>query len=123
MPRLEVGKGQMKVLRVLWERRRATAQEITDILNCTEPIKFSSVYTFLRLMVRNGVVGYDVEERTYIYYPLVEEESIANHAVKDLVNHIFAGSLDGLVSFMLKKNYISPEGLAKAQEMLDKKEE
>jgi predicted transcriptional regulator len=73
-------------------------------------------------MVRNGVVGYGVEERTYIYYPLVEEENIANHAVKDLVNHIFAGSLDGFVSFMLKKNYISAEALAKAQEMLDKKE-
>lgn len=122
MPRLEVGKGQMKVLRVLWEKRRATAQEITDILNLTEPIKFSSVYTFLRLMVRNGIVGYDVEERTYIYYPLVEEESIANHAVKDLVNHIFAGSLDGFVSFMLKENYISSEAVVKAQKMLDKKE-
>jgi BlaI family transcriptional regulator, penicillinase repressor len=122
MPRLEVGKGQMKVLRVLWEKRRATAQEITDILNLTEPIKFSSVYTFLRLMVRNGIVGYDVEDRTYIYFPLVEEEKIANHAVKDLVNHIFSGSLDGFVSFMLKEKYISPEAVAKAQGMLDKKE-
>ncbi len=68
MPRLEVGKGQMKVLRVLWEKKRATAQDITDILNRTEPIKFSTVYTFLRLMVKNGVVGYDVDQRTYIYY-------------------------------------------------------
>ena len=122
MPRLEVGKGQMKVLRVLWERKRETAQEITDILNRTEPVKFSTVYTFLRLMVKNGVVGYDVDQRTYIYYPLVEEERIATSAVNGLVDHIFDGSMAGFVSFMLKNRYISPDDIAKAREMLDKEE-
>lgn len=122
MQKLEIGKGQMKVLRVLWERKRATAQEITDILNKAEPIKFSTVSTFLRTLVHKGVAGYDIEQRTYIYYPLVKEESIANHAVKDLIDHVFAGSMEGLVSFILNKKYISPEELAKIQEKLDKKE-
>lgn len=122
MQKLEIGKGQMKVLRVLWERKRATAQEITDILNKTEPIKFSTVSTFLRTLVHKGVAGYDIEQRTYIYFPLVKEESIANHAVKDLIDHVFAGSMEGLVSFILNKKYISPEELAKIQEKLDKKE-
>ena len=122
MQKLEIGKGQMKVLRVLWERKRATAQEITDILNKTELIKFSTVSTFLRTLVHKGVAGYDIDQRTYIYYPLVKEESIANHAVKDLIDHVFAGSMEGLVSFILKKKYISPEELAKIQEKLVKKE-
>jgi BlaI family transcriptional regulator, penicillinase repressor len=122
MQKLEIGKGQMKVLRVLWEKQRATAQEITDILNRTEPIKFSTVSTFLRTLVHKGVVGYDVVQRTYIYYPKAKEESIANHAVMDLIDHVFAGSMEGLVSFILKKKYISPEELAKIQEKLDAKE-
>lgn len=122
MQKLEIGKGQMKVLRVLWERKRATAQEITELLNRIEPIKFSTVSTFLRTLVNKGVAGYDVEQRTYIYYPLVQEENIANHAVKDLIDHVFAGSMEGLVSFILKKKYISPEELAKIQEKLDAKE-
>ena len=122
MQKLEIGKGQMKVLRVLWERKRATAQEITEILNKAEPIKFSTVSTFLRTLVHKGVAGYDIDQRTYIYYPLVKEESIANHAVKDLIDHVFAGSMEGLVSFILNKKYISPEEFAKIQEKLDKKE-
>lgn len=122
MLRLEIGKGQMKVLRVLWAQKRATAQEVTDILNKTEPVKFSTVCTFLRLLVRNGVAGYDVEKRTYIYYPLVKEDSVATHAVKGLIDHVFAGSLEGFVSFMLRKKLISPEDMAKAQEMLDNEE-
>ncbi len=122
MQKLDIGKGQMKVLRVLWYKKRATAQEITDILNRTEPIKFSTVSTFLRTLVRKKVVGYDVEQRTYIYYPLVMEENIANHAVRDLVDHVFEGSIQGFVSFILKKKYVSPEELAKIQEMIDKEE-
>ncbi|MHB9030631.1 MAG: BlaI/MecI/CopY family transcriptional regulator [Candidatus Latescibacterota bacterium] len=122
MQKLDIGKGQMKVLRVLWERKRATAQEITDILNKTDPIKFSTVSTFLRTLVHKGVAGYDVEQRTYIYYPLVKEDSIANHAVKDLIDHVFEGSIQGFVSFILKKKYVSPEELAKIQEMLDNEE-
>lgn len=122
MQKMEIGKGQMKVLRVLWDRKRATAQEITDILNETEPIKFSTVSTFLRTLVQKGVAGYDVQQRTYIYYPLVKEESIANHAVRDLIDHIFEGSIPGFVSFILKKKIVSPEELAKIQEMLDDKE-
>ena len=122
MLRLEIGKGQMKVLRVLWAQKRATAQEVTDILNKTEPIKFSTVSTFLRLLVRNGVVGYDVDKRTYIFYPLVKEDSIATHAVTGLIDHVFEGSLQGFVSFMLRKKLISPEELAKAQETIDNEE-
>ena len=122
MQKLDIGKGQMKVLRLLWERKRATAQEVFEILNRTEPIKFSTVSTFLRTLVHKGVVGYDVVQRTFFYYPLVQEESIANHAVIDLIDHVFAGSMEGLVSFILKKKYISPEELAKIQEKLENQE-
>lgn len=122
MSKLEIGRGQIRVLRVLWEKGRATAQEITDILNRTEPVKFSTVATFLRTLARKGVVGYDVEKRTYVYYPLVKEYCVANHAVKDLINHIFAGSTEGFVSFIIKNRYIAPEELDKIREMLDNKE-
>jgi BlaI family transcriptional regulator, penicillinase repressor len=118
MTKLDIGKGQMKVLRVLWEKERATAQEVTDILNRTEPVKFSTVSTFLRTLVKKGVVGYDVEQRTYIYYPLVKETSIADHAVKDLIDHIFAGSTEGFVSFIVKNRYIAPDELDKIRKLL-----
>ena len=64
MTDFDIGPGQMKVLRVLWEKKRVTAQEVTAILNETEPIKFSTVATFLRTLVKKGVAAYDVVDRT-----------------------------------------------------------
>lgn len=122
MKELKIGRGQMKVLRALWKKKRATVHELTDMLNKIEPIKFSTVSTFLRTLVRKGVVGYDVEKRTYIFYPLVKKEDVANHAVMDLIDHIFAGSKEGFVSFILKNKYIKPDELQKIQEMIDNEE-
>ncbi len=122
MTTYDIGTGQMKVLRVLWEKKRATAQEITDILNASEPVKFSTVSTFLRTLVKKGVIGYDVDQRTFIYYPLVEEETIARHAVNNLVNHVFSGSLRGFMSFIIKGKDLSPDDIDDIRNLLNEKD-
>lgn len=122
MTELEIGYGQMKVLRVLWKQKRATAHELTEILNKKEPIKFSTVSTFLRTLVKKGVVAYDIDKRTFIFYPLVKEEDIANHAVMNLIDHVFAGSKEGFVSFIVKNNFIEHDEFRKIKEMIDNEE-
>ncbi|MBN1290344.1 MAG: BlaI/MecI/CopY family transcriptional regulator [Candidatus Latescibacteria bacterium] len=123
MPELEIGKGQMKVLRILWDKKRATVQEIIDILNETERVKPTTVWTFLKVLVKKGIVGYDVEKRTYIYYPLVEEPCVANHAVKNLINHMFSGSRESFATFIIKNRYISPEEVEQIKNLLNKRKE
>ena len=122
MTELDIGIGQMKVMRALWILKRATAQELTEALSKIEPIKFSTVSTFLRILVKKGVVAYDVDKRTFIFYPLVKEKDIANHAVMNLIDHVFAGSKEGFVSFIVKNNYIEHEEIKKINEMIDNEE-
>ena len=45
-PRL--GRVQLVIMQVLWQRGRATAREITDAINQKEPIAHSTVQTLLR---------------------------------------------------------------------------
>lgn len=119
MPDLEFGQEQMKVMRVLWEKNRATAQEITDAINETEQIKHISVQMLLRKLVQKGAIDYDVENRTYIYYPLVNKEKAINNAMGNFVDHIFAGSKDDLVSYIIKNEYISEKKLKEIRTLLD----
>jgi BlaI family penicillinase repressor len=119
MSELEIGKGQMKVLRILWNKGRATAQEIIDIMNETGRVKPTTVWTFLNVLVKKGVVGYDVEKRTYIYYPLVEENMVANHMVSDLIDHMFAGSKESFASFIIKNKYIGKDEIKDIQNIIN----
>jgi BlaI family transcriptional regulator, penicillinase repressor len=119
MPELEIGTGQMKVLRILWKKGRATAQEIIDTMNETGRVKPTTVWTFLKVLVKKGIVGYDVEKRTYIYYPLIEEKIVADHMVKNLIDHMFDGSKESFASYILKNRYISPKEIKEIQDVIN----
>jgi len=111
MKDMELGPGQMRVMRIVWEKRRITANEIIDIMNEEDDVKRSTVQTFLKALVRKGLLGYDVEERTFIYYPLVSKDEVAHHALQGLLDHMFEGSMEGLVSFLVNKEKVSSREL------------
>ena len=77
-------------MRVLWEKGRANAREITDALNEIEPIAHSTVQTLLRKLEQKGAVDHDIDYRTFIFYPLVKEKNATQHAVRDFVEHVFS---------------------------------
>ncbi|MCE5249851.1 BlaI/MecI/CopY family transcriptional regulator [bacterium] len=122
MTEYELGSGQMKVMRILWDKQKATAQDIIDEMNREEPTKRSTVQTFLRTLVRKGLADYSVDERTFIYYPIVGEKDIAHHAFQNFVEHVFDGSMEGFVSFFVKNNYVPQEKMEKIRRMLEDKE-
>ena len=119
MPMLELGKEQMRVMRVLWEMKRASAQEITNALNEDEPTKLVCVQMLLRRLVQKKAVSYDVDNRTYRYFPLIRQEQVTNHALRTFIDHIFAGSTDEMVSYVLKNEPVSPEVLNEIRNLLD----
>ena len=119
MAKYELGHGQMKVMRVLWNKKRATAQEIIDELNKVDVVRRSTVQTFLRTLEKQGVVGHDVDKRTFIFYPLVTKEKITEHAFHSFMNHNFEGSMEGLVSYIVNSENISSKELDKIKKLLD----
>jgi len=117
---MEFGPEQIKIMHVLWDKNRATAQKITDILSEQEPVKLVNVQMILKRLVEKGAVSYDVSIRKYIYYPLVENTNVVKGAVKKVIDHVFAGSVDDLVSYILTNEKVSPEVLKKAKSLIDK---
>jgi predicted transcriptional regulator len=123
MKEFNIGTGQMKVMKVLWKKKKATAQEILAELNAEEPTKRSTVQTFLRLLAGKKVIGYETENRTRIYFPLVEEREVKRHALDDVVEHVFDGSTHDLMLYLFGSDYISDSEIDKVREMLDDNEE
>ena len=68
MSHVRLGKVQLKIMHVLWERGRVSAREITDGLNRDEPIAHSTVQTLLRKLEAKGAVGHETLERTFVFF-------------------------------------------------------
>ena len=117
------GQVQLKIMQVLWAKRRANAREITESLSRTEPIAHSTVQTLLRRLEAKGAVGHHVDDRTFVYYPLVEEQSARRGATRELVDRVFEGSAAGLIAHLLEHERISGEELRELRRLIGDKEE
>ena len=122
MSSLRFGKVQMRIMQVLWKRKRANAREITEELNKIEPIAHSTVQTLLRKLEAKGSVDHDIDNRTFIFYPLVKAEKVTQNALREFIDRIFGGSPSGLVSYLIKNEKISREDLQKIRKLINEKE-
>ena len=119
MSHVRMGKVQLKIMRVLWERGRANAREITDQLNREEPIAHSTVQTLLRKLETKGAVGHETQERTFVFFPRVAEEKVRSGATHDLVERIFGGSPARLMSYLLENETVSKQELDEIRRLVD----
>ncbi len=116
-PRL--GKVQLQIMQVLWERGEATAREITDALNQSAPIAHSTTQTLLRKLEDKGAVAHESRDRVFVFRPLSRQSEVSESAARDLLTRVFGGSVYGLVSHLLKHEHISDDEMRRLRALID----
>lgn len=117
------GRVQLLIMQVLWDKGQATAREITDALNETEQIAHSTVQTLLRKLEKKGAIAHDVDDRTFIFRPLVAPERVRENATREVVERLFDGSPGGLVSYLLRNERISRGELEQIRSLIEESAE
>jgi BlaI family penicillinase repressor len=119
---LRLGRQQLQIMRILWERGRATAREITEELNRGQRVAHSTVQTVLRKLEAKDAVTHETEERTFVFRPLYRQSEVTESATRDLLARLFDGSVYGLVAHLLKHEPISGEELQQLRALIDEEE-
>ena len=109
LPRL--GKIQLHIMQLLWNRGPLTAREITLVLNESKPLARSTVQTLLRKLENKSAVGHTTRDHTFYFQALVEPDTVRVPAVKGFIDRVFEGSASNLISYLLKNERISGEEL------------
>ena len=84
---------------ILYQRGRATAQEILDAM--PDPPTYSAVRAKLRVLEEKGHVLHQEEALRYVYLPVVARESARKSALRHMVSTFFAGSVQDTVAALL----------------------
>jgi len=121
MTSTKLGRVQLLIMQVLWDRQQATAREITDVLCTTEPIAHSTVQTLLRGLEEKGSVAHKAEGRTFVFYPLVEEGRFKQSATRELVERVFGGSVGNLVAHLLQNEKVSRKEIDEIRELINRR--
>lgn len=112
-----VGPLENEVMRVLWERGTATADDVRQALEKDRKLKDSTVRTLLKRLEDKGLVTHDVNGRTFIYRPIVAQQNVATQAVRGIIDRFCAGSVEALLTGMVDGEIITPD---KLRELADK---
>jgi BlaI family penicillinase repressor len=120
MTTTQLGRVQLLIMQVLWDRGRVTAREITDQINLSEPIAHSTVQTLLRGLEEKGAADHQTEGRTFTFFPLVKENDFKQSATQDLLQRVFGGSVEGLVSHLLESEKVSSDELAELRKLINR---
>ena len=114
-----LGRVQLLIMQVLWDKGRATAREITDCVNAIEPIAHSTVQTLLRGLEDKKAVAHQADGRTFVFLPLVEEQQFKRSATRDLVERVFGGSVGNLVAHLLKNEKVSKTEIDEIRKLIN----
>ncbi|HQU41740.1 MAG TPA: BlaI/MecI/CopY family transcriptional regulator [Pirellulales bacterium] len=121
MAATRLGRVQLVIMQVLWRRGRATAREITDAIHRREPIAHSTVQTLLRGLEEKGAVSHEAQERTFVFFPLVQEHEFKQSATRDVLQRVFGGSVSGLVAHLLKNENVSREEIEEIRKLIHRR--
>ena len=121
MTATNLGRVQLLIMQVLWGKKRATARDITDAINESEPIAHSTVQTLLRGLEEKGAVDHEAEGRTFVFFPLVEEQDFKESATRDLVQRVFGGNAATLMAHLLSDEQVSRQEIDEIRELIKKR--
>ena len=112
---------ELEIMHVLWDTGPANVQTVQQKLE--RELAYTTVQTMLNILHRKGKVKRTLKDRAYFYKPAVSRSQVVRHAVSDLVEHLFGGSVESLVMSLVETKHLTPQKLARIHQLLAEPEE
>ena len=100
---------ELDVMAVLWELGSGTVSEVRDRLPAD--LAYTTVLTILRNLEGKGFVRHEEEGKAHRYFPLVARQTAERSAVARLVDRLFQGSPELLLTRLVDDASLTPEQL------------
>jgi BlaI family transcriptional regulator, penicillinase repressor len=111
--------GELRLMRVLWEKGQATVGEVVDELKTRPKPAYNTVLTLLRIMEKKGYVSHRKDGRAFIFSPIVDRAVASRSALQTLMNRFFDGSPRLLMLNLLEDAQLAPEALKQLKERIE----
>jgi predicted transcriptional regulator len=108
---------ELDVMAVLWDRGSATVAEVRERL--PDDLAYTTVLTVLRTLEEKGHVGHRGEGKAHRYFPLVERRVAGRSALARLIQTVFNGSPELLLTQLLSDRDLSDEDLKRLRRLVD----
>lgn len=116
-------KAEEDIMHIIWEIGPCTVGDIRNYIAEKQGQKkppHSTISTMVRILDEKGFLDHETYGRTFVYSPQISKEQYSKQSLRKLVEDYFGGSMNRLVSFLVKEDDLSTEELS---DLLDKLED
>ena len=107
---------ELDVMNVLWDAGSATVAEVRERLS--DDLAYTTVLTVLRTLDQKGYVAHIGEGRAHRYRPLVKRAAAGRSALRRLVEKVFDGSPELLLTQLVSDKNLSDDELRRLRKLL-----
>src|SRR5678815_2119072 len=108
---------ELDVMAVLWSRGSATVAEVRERL--PDDLAYTTVLSVLRTLEEKGHVGHRGEGKAHRYHPLVERRVAGRSALTRLIDTVFNGSPELLLTQLVSDRDLSEEQIKRLRRLMD----
>lgn len=110
---------ELDIMAVLWERGPSTAAEVRSLL--ADDLAHNTVLTMLRILEEKGYVGHAEEGRAHRFHALVAREEAGSSAFGRLVDAVFGGSAEALLTHFVRDRRLTREDLQRIRDVVNER--
>lgn len=119
-PAQDITESELAVLRVLWERERATIRHLADALYPGGgPAQYATVQKLLERMEAKGYVHRDRSIYVHVFTSAIARDELIGRRLRALAETLCDGSLTPLLNHLARSRGLSERQLAELQAILD----
>jgi len=118
----KISESEWQVMRILWTKGRATANEIVANLPESTSWKPKTVKTLINRLLQKKAIGFEKNAREYLYFSLVPEAECVRSENRSFIQRVYGGAIKPMLAAFLEEENLSPEDIKELKRILGEKE-
>ena len=114
-----VSPAETEILRLVWQLKRATVQDVCRHIPAKRKIAYATVQTLLRRLERKGYLEHDVKGKAHVFYPTVQRERVIRRSVSDFLDRLFGGDPVPLMHYLAEHGKVTAEDIDELKRLVE----
>jgi BlaI family penicillinase repressor len=119
---LPLAEGQLEIMEIVWKNGEVTVCEVWKALAARRRVARNTVQTTLQRLKEQGWLNSRTDSHAHRYRAAVPREVTVRNMLRRMVDVVFSGSTEGLLTALLDRRTVSSEEAARIRKLIDKSE-
>ena len=119
----QITDAELEIMKVLWEKKSLTLNELVEELSKEEPKNKSTIKTLLyRLIDKNIVKSVEKNRKENEYKPLISEKKYLKSVNETFLEKMYDGNINNMLLNFVEDKKITKEEIEKLLNIIDERE-